>query len=99
MCLYMHTHKCVRRHKNNYRSVLCNSKILETSQHLSGGEINCVVSIMEFHKKVKRNKLELRKSIWINSTNIILIKRRQFANEYLQCDIYVKVQHMHQFYL
>ena len=45
------------------------------------------------HIAVKRNELELHESIWINSTNIILIKRKQFANEYLQYDIYEKVQY------
>ena len=44
------------------------------------------------HTAVKRIELELHESIWINSTNIILIKRKQFANEYLQYDIYKKVQ-------
>lgn len=48
---------------------------------------------MEFYITVKRKKLELHESIWINSTNTILIERKQFVNEYLQYDIY-----MQQFY-
>lgn len=64
MCLCMHTHTNMSGDvRTNYRSVLCNSKILETCQRPCRGEINCVISIMEFHIKVKRNKLELHESI------------------------------------
>lgn len=50
------------------------------------------------HIVVKMNELELQESIRINSTHIILIKRKQFANEYLPYDIYKKVQYTQQFY-
>lgn len=76
--LYMHTHTYMSgdMKNNNHRSIVYNSKVLETSHCPSRGEINCVLSIMELHIAVERNELELNESIWINSTNIILIKRR-----------------------
>lgn len=101
--IHMYTYVCTHIYmlgdmkNNNHRSIVYNSKILATSQHQSRGEINCHIS-NGIHIAVKRNELELHESIWINSTNIILIKRKQFANEFLQYDIYKKVQYRQQFY-
>ena len=97
LCMHTHTHMLGDMKNNNHRSIVYNSKILATSQHPSRGEINCHI-YNGIHIAVKRNELELHESIWINSTNIILIKRKQFANEFLQYDIYKKVQYRQQFF-
>lgn len=68
MGIYIHKHTCMCIHihtcqEKNNRNIVYISKVLETSQCSSRREINCVISIMEFHIAMKRNELERHKSI------------------------------------
>lgn len=83
--IYMHA--CIARIiKNNHRSIIYYSEILEISESTSRRKINCAMPMRESHIAVKRNTPELHESIPINPISTLLIRWKQCIGEHLQYD-------------